>query len=220
MGQIRIVGKAEHDYKPDLCNVDLVFQCKKRTADLASKYVNDQCEKLLAELVEKEFDLDNIKITLDYVDSETEYDYRGRSESNSKEIQYEAKRAIRLTVPADQRILNHIRDIIENGYKNITFSRKFFLSNEASLKKDLVKEAIADSKAQAEFLAESMGQKITGVDTANLSGREDYPEDIDIRMMKKCCCAPSERPLSDKLKADTIMLSAEVNIVWLIDSKN
>ncbi len=221
MGKIKIIGKAKREYQPDQCEINLTLNARKRTSDVSSKQVNDQMEKLLAAFVDIGIQPENIVITTDKALPLSELRFQGSDES-PKEFLYEAARGIRLTVSPDQRIINIIRDITEDGFKNISFSRTYKVSNEIALRKELLKEAIADSKAQALFLAESMGQRIVGVETANLSGREEFSDswesEIEKTMRNLRGCSPSQRPLSDKLKADTIELSAEVNIVWLIDS--
>ena len=201
MGKVKIIGKAEKEFQPDLCDVDIRFGCLKRTADTASKYVNDQCEKLLSELLEKGFKTDNIVIFSDGVNLRTDSYFR--RDDSPKEIIYDAFRGIRLTIPAEQNLINSIRDITENGYKNISFSTTFRISNEYELKKQLIKEAVVDSKAQAFLLAGSMEQKIIGIDTANLSGSSDYTDseddaepDYDMSM-PEFLMMRSTRPLSD-----------------------
>lgn len=218
MGKIRIVGRAKREYQPDLCHVYLNVQNKKRTTDIASKQTNNQCEKLLSDLIEKGFGLENIVISEDTVRQDREYGYRS-SDDSSKELLYEAVREIRLTVPAEQKILNIISDIIENGYKNITISKHFIISNEPAYLKELQKEAVEDSRTRANYFAEMMGQKIAGIDSANLSDGDDYDDPVNPdRIFRKCMADSSQRPLSDKLEIEPLQLEAEVNIVWLIDN--
>ncbi|MBR6090830.1 MAG: SIMPL domain-containing protein [Anaerolineaceae bacterium] len=222
MGKIKIIGKAEHEYQPDLCYVYLKINTRKKTADMASKNTNDQCEKLLSDLVNKGFELKDIMITEDTVRSQDEdrYGYHRSSDDTEKEYRYEAKREIRLTVPANQRILNIIRDITENGYQDFTASTHFVISNEREIHKELLKEAIDDSREQAEYFSKLMGQKIIGIETANISDGDDYDDPIDPdRIRRSCLCdESSQRPLSDNLSIEKLKLDAEVNIVWLFDS--
>ena len=95
------------------------------------------------------------------------------------------------------------------------------ISNEREIHKELLKEAVADSRAQAEYFSKLMGQKIIGIETANISDGDDYDDPIDpVRMYRRCLCdESSKRPLSDNLSIEKLKLDAEVNIVWLIDSE-
>ena len=65
-----------------------------------------------------------------------------------------------------------------------------------------------------------MGQKIIGIDAANLSDGRDYDDPIEPDRIYRCCLSEesSQRPLSDHLSMEKLKLDAEVNIVWLIDS--
>ena len=224
MGKIKIIGKAKREYQPDQCEINLSLNARERASDISSKQVNDQLESLLAAFVDIGINIENIVITNDRTSPPSELRFQGSDESR-KEFLYETARGIQLVVPADQKIINIIRDITEDGFKNISFSRRYILSNEMALRKELLKDAIADSKEQALFFAESMGQRIVGIETANLSSREDFSDPLEYeseleKTMRNLQGCSSQRPLSDKLKANTIELSAEVNIVWMIDSDN
>ena len=90
----------------------------------------------------------------------------------------------------------------------------------------MLQEAINDSRLKAELLAESMGIKIIGIDSANLSDDDDvYDVTMDLnernmlRYMEMCECAPpgSAYGLSDRLKSNTVTLNQEVRIVWLAE---
>ena len=62
------------------------------------------------------------------------------------------------------KIVNAIRALIETGFEDVTFVTKYTISNESELHKELLKEAIADSRSKAELLAESMGLKISAME--------------------------------------------------------
>lgn len=219
MGKIKIIGNAVHEYQPDVCLLYFEFSSRNKTSDLASKNTNNQCEKLLSELVDKGFKPETILITEDSVRQLDRYDYQLKSENAPNDYLYEARRQIKLTVPADQRIINNIRDVTERGYKNLSVSIVYALSNEIDLKKDLLKEAVEDSRSQAEYFSKIMGQKIIGIESANISDGSDYEDPVEPEKHYYCKLdAPSARPLSDNLSIEKIKLEAEVNIVWLIDN--
>ena len=119
-------------------------------------------------------------------------------------------------------LVNDIRSIIENGYDDISFSTLYRVSNEAFLNKIVLKDAIEDSRKKAELLAESMGTRIIGIETANLSGDNDVydltkdEEDNEPEVYYMTRNTKSER-LSDKLKPNNIPIRQEVKIVWLTE---
>jgi len=211
MGKIMVVGKAEREYEANECSINLEIEVSRKTSSEASKASSEQCELLLSKLQEElGINPNSIEIHYDRIDKRSSY--------NSNEINYESKRSLWLHIPADMKLVNAIRRIIETGFEDVSFTSMYSVSNEAALNKELFKEAIADSRAKADFLAESMGLTITGIDSANLSGDEDVydltEEPVEIVRYKMSAAGSSS--LSDQLKPNQVELSAEVKIVWLV----
>lgn len=211
MGKIMVVGKAEREYEANECNINLEIEVSRQTSSEASKVSSEQCEALLSKLQDElGINPSSIEIHYDRIDKRSSY--------KSNEISYESKKSLWLHIPADMKLVNAIRHIIETGFDDVSFTALYSVSNEAALNKELFKEAIADSRAKADFLAESMGLKITGIDSANLSGDEDVydltEEPVEIVRYKMSAAGASS--LSDQLKPNQVELSAEVKIVWLV----
>lgn len=211
MGKIMVVGKAEREYEANECSINLEIEVSRQTSSEASKVSSEQCEALLSKLQDElGINPSSIEIHYDRIDKRSSY--------KSNEISYESKKSLWLHIPADMKLVNAIRHIIETGFDDVSFTALYSVSNEAALNKELFKEAIADSRAKADFLAESMGLKITGIDSANLSGDEDVydltEEPVEIVRYKMSAAGASS--LSDQLKPNQVELSAEVKIVWLV----
>ena len=206
MGKIMVIGNAERDYAPDRCTLNLEIKATGDTAGKASLTSSEECEKLLSKLVALGIKPEDVEIYRDQI----ERDYR------SKGSVYDSQKFLRIDIPASMSLVNSVRQVIESGFKGVSFSANYSISNEADLNRQLLKEAIADSKRQAEFLAESMGIRVTGIDTANLSGIEDIydltEEPNEVRMYGGL----GGRALSDQLKPEKVNLSAHVKIVWLV----
>ena len=213
MGKIMVLGKAEREYTADRCSIKMEIEVRRKTASEASNVSSDQCECLLSKLQEElGINPDQIEIHHDRIDKKSNY--------QSDEISYESTKSLWLYIPADMKLVNAIRGIIETGFEDVSFTSLFFVSNEVELRKTLLKEAIKDSRAKADFLAESMGLKISGVDSANLSGDEDVydlTEDPQDDIVCYRMSAAGHRPLTDNLKPNQIELSAEVKIVWIVN---
>ena len=211
MGKIMVVGKAEREYEANECSINLEIEVSRQTSSEASKVSSEQCEALLSKLQDElGINPSSVEIHYDRIDKRSSY--------KSNEISYESKKSLWLHIPADMKLVNAIRHIIETGFDDVSFTALYSVSNEAALNKELFKEAIADSRAKADFLAESMGLKITGIDSANLSGDEDVydltEEPVEIVRYKMSAAGASS--LSDQLKPNQVELSAEVKIVWLV----
>ena len=211
MGKIMVVGKAEREYEANECSINLEIEVSRQTSSEASKISSEQCELLLSKL-QDELGINprSVEIHYDRIDKKSSY--------NSNDISYESKKSLWLYIPADMKLVNAIRHIIETGFEDVSFTSMYSVSNEAALKKELFKEAIADSKAKADFLAESMGLKITGIDSANLSGDDDVYDltEEPVEIVHYRMSAAGSSTLSDQLKPNQVKLSAEVKIVWLV----
>ncbi len=221
MGKIMVTTRAEHNYEPDRCRLSLSVETKEKTAQKASASCREQCEQLLSKLSEIGFSPENIELTDDKIDERTDY--------KTDAVSYVSKRTLRLDTAADVRIANAVRDLIEEVADEVGLSTSYYLSNEDELRKELLKEAIAASRAKAELLAASENAKILGIYTANLDGTEkilditdedddEDDEDGDGDGFLSIMSISSEKPdnLSDKLKPGSTHLKAEIKIVWLI----
>ena len=214
MGKISVLGQAEKTYTADICRIDMGIDIRHKKAAEASKEASRQCELLLSKLQEIGVDPSDIQLVTDSIDQRTNYD--------NDAIIYISRKTLRLEIPADMKIVNTIRQILEDGFDDISFSTIYGIREEAEVRKELLKAAIADSRTKADFLADSMGLRIIGVDTANLSRDEDVydlTEDEEVSS-KKCIMAKgSDYGLSDMLKPYEIVLNAEVKIVWLLSEQ-
>lgn len=211
MGKIMVEGKSERSFKADRCCVELEIVVSGGTAGGASSLSSEECENLLSKLVSLGITPNTIKIRDDKIERKTSY--------RSEEGGYESRKTLSVVIPANMQLINSIRGVIEDGFDYVSFDTRYFLSNESELTKQLLKDAIVDSRAKAELLAESMGLRIIGVDTANLSGYGDVydlTEDID----DFCVYGMAHeerylRVLSDQLNPEEVDLTAEVKIVWI-----
>ena len=213
MGKITVVGQAEHEYSPDICMIDMEVRITRKTASEASIACTARCEQLLKKLKEElGIDPSSIEQYSDRISRESDY--------HSNEVYYESRKSMCLYIPTNMRIVNTIRSIIGMGFEDVSFSTNYMVSNEEELNKELLKEAIANSRAKAELLAESMGLKITGVDSADLSGKEDVydlTEESERGLVRYKMSADGANSFSDQLKPEQIELSSKVKIVWLVE---
>lgn len=214
MGKTMVVGKAEQEFAPDRCEIIYEIETRAATATEASKQASEQCERLVEKLKAMGFEPGEIVLSQDRIDRTGGF--------RSEEPYYESKRMLALRIPVDIALVNRLRDIIEEGLRDVSFSAIYEVSNEAEIRRQLLKDAVADSRAKAEYLAESMGLSLAGVDSANLSGTEDVydlceeSEDIGERAYLACSIG-SLRPVLDDLTPEKVTISEEVKIVWLIE---
>lgn len=213
MGKIMVTGAAEKEFLADECVIDIDVQSKERTAAKAAGVVTKECEKFLSELSKIGMPSDHIQLKTDTVKSE------GYRESDNF---YTSTKRLAIELPADMIIINGIRRIIENGFDTVSMSIKWKYSKENEAFKEVMDMAILDSKAKAERLADTMGCRIVGIDSANLSGYDDVrnlavlEEDWSQRYGAGdfLGLSLSDLELSNTLTPDKITVESSVKIIW------
>lgn len=224
MGKVLVLGKAEKKIAPDSCDITITIESRKNASATAAKEISVLCEQLLSKLQKIGLDLKKIEITNDILSVEREY--------RTEKTLYQARKSIQIHTSSDSSVINTIKSVLEDGLTGVSYNLSYSVSNEADVRKQLMKEAIMDSRRKAVFLAESIGTKIIGVDSANLTGNEDVydvAEDDDfeencervygaVPAFLRMKATGSAYPLSDNLKPEDIELEAQVRIVWLLSS--
>lgn len=211
MGKIMVIGRAEKEYDPDLCDLSLEIRGCGRTSGEASAGAALECERLLEELLKLGITPESVRVGRDAILKNTFY--------QTGETSYESVRSLGIFVPSDIKCINAVREIIESGFENVTLKTGFVLTGEQEIRAGLLKEAVLDSRSRAELLAGSMGLEITGIDTANLSGPEDMYDPAEEKESGPRACMSDtmeKRSLSDQLSPEKVRIRAEVNIVWLL----
>ena len=127
MGKIMVVGKAEREYEANECSINLEIEVSRQTSSEASKISSEQCELLLSKL-QDELGINprSVEIHYDRIDKKSSY--------YSNDISYESKKSLWLYIPADMKLVNAIRHIIETGFEDVSFTSMYSVSNEATLK--------------------------------------------------------------------------------------
>lgn len=213
MGKIMVVGTAEREYEPDRCKVSFEIETRAKSAAEASKLSSEECERLLAELEKLGIEIRSVVISSDRIVRRGGY--------GSEEIAYESEKILSVPFPVNPAFVNEVRSLIEKGFSSVAFSAGYSISNENLRRKELLADAVANSRSKAEMLAESMRQTIVGIESANLSGIDDAYDVYDKVGEYLVCEEPltmtTRKRRADKLKPDAVELSAEVKIVWLVE---
>ena len=207
MAKIKVKGKAEQEYKADKCRISLTVQSNKETSDKASKSVCTQIELLLRQLLELGIQPKDIEVVSDNITETRRYD--------SNDSSYQSERGLCFCLPAEVKAINKIRQIIEDGYEDVSLRTEYFISNEKELQKQLLMDAIADSRARADVFAKATGREVINVHTADLDNQdwEMYSGECERGRLLK---SASPYSLSDQLTPEKIKLSADVAITWIV----
>ena len=215
MGKIKVNGSAERLYDPDMFVLSLEIRERGNSAAEATGCMREAVEDLLAEL-------EKIGITAEYIRMEEDaVDERSRSYSGSEETYwYVSRRRLSIRTKPDMEIVNAVRRIIADEESDITMDIEYMVSDMEEIKKQLLKEAVADAKAKAQLISEAMDQNLVGIESAD-TGEGYFCVDDEMETARDVwkraeISMNSIRERSDGIKAKQIRISSEINIVWLI----
>ncbi len=206
MGVFEIRSKAEREVAADIAEISITFKASGTRTDKVSGSVMDACERFLGEISELGIDPKDVHMTDDVVSSQ--YNYR----DNEKE---DARRRLEIIMSVDMKLINALRSILQKGEYDFIFLVEQRISNVEEIHRELVKEALLNSRKSAEDLAESMGMKVDSI--------ESLEEEADRTYL---CCERErgitnpgnsiEYPKSNELGAKIIKEEAEIKVKWRI----
>ncbi|WP_026508521.1 SIMPL domain-containing protein [Butyrivibrio sp. MC2013] len=207
MGKLTIVGKAERSVVADIVEITMRFLSHAGSSSAAAAKVIKDCEQFLENVKSWGIDLRNIHISDDDINQEFE----------DKELDVTATRELKIIIPFDMGFNNSLMDLIEKSDMDVDLNVQYSLSNKKELHDELLKEAINDSRKKAELIAETMDQKISGIDTVEQGDRYDRSEYMCCEQ-ERAISVPYRKPqLSDQLKAPTTKETEAIEIVWIME---
>ena len=208
MGKLTIEGKAEKEYEYDLMEITVRFQVHEKSSANAISKMTMQCEECLAILNEQGLSMDNIRSGEDSVEQEYE----------DNELDVSATREISMRLPFDTGFSNYFMELIREKEYEVDLDINPRLSKNKEINDELLKLAIEDSKNKAYFIANAMEQKITGIDSVEISARY-YGDEIDYMCLEqeRGIVPPSNLCFSNQLKAPMTTKSASVEVVWIME---
>lgn len=176
MGKLKITGKAVHEYRYDWTIIKIEFHGTASTASEALNRALEQCEDFLKKIRETGLDSRCIRSIGDEVIKDR---YRETEKT-------EALREIRIAFPFSMETTNLIMDLVSSNSYDVKIRTDYKLKELAAIHDSLIKEAISDSRQKAEMYAESMGQKVTGIESMIITNRDisgPDPEDTVTRKL-------------------------------------
>lgn len=210
MGKLTITGRAEHEYQYDAMEITLNFSVQKSSTADALTAVLGQCEEFLAKVTSEGLSMENIRIENDSTRRNQRYD--------SGSVSFAAERAIKIRVPFSMDYANYLLSVVsEKGY-DAAISTEYLLTNREEIHNELIKEALSDSRKKAELIAQSMGVKVVGIDTATICESRD-----NIALLRagaeheRGIASPQSLSLSNQLGSPVTKESETVEAVWIIE---
>ena len=210
MGKLMIECKASKEYAYDLMEISVKFWATEGSAAAALKRVTEQSEEFLVILDKAGISPETVHIGKD---STRKIDY------NSSRFEIEVKRELTLRVAFNMDVVNFIRDTIQKNALDAEIETTYKFLNLDAIHKELIQLALEDSRQKATYVAEAMGQKVTGIKTmtvGNTRGKNLLPRPSK-SSGENCYYDELLNILSRRVQAPLSMESDSVEVVWLIE---
>ena len=209
MGFIKVVGKAKREVQQDEMEITITFNVRtKETASSINK-LTDECEVFLEKWKEGPFSNVEFLLEGEHIGSEVYYEKGPRVEGNRK---------LYVKVPYHGALRSFIYKVIEENELSAAVDFNYSFSKSEEVRKELLAEAVLDSKEKAEIIASSTKQKVIEIEEIKTNDYNDsWQEEEDAHRAKNlkvemdCCYG-----LADNLQLKTIVLEEEVHVKWLI----
>lgn len=206
MGTLTINGYAKHEYSYDSMKITIGFNAYETTTTLALEKVMNQCEEFLAVLAD--YGVRTEDITLGENSVENNYD--------DGENTADALREIIIRTTFDMKLINAIMSLIKDKGYDADIESKYQISNLEKIHENLLKEAMLDSKRKATLIAESVGQKVVGIDSVDSTYSSRNTMDL-MTCEKYRLMEDKQFAYSNKLKSPVTTESENITVTWLVE---
>lgn len=209
MAELTVKGEATR--KVVCNNTEYHFEFNKEGDSVAevTKYVEEELEKFLT-LVEQmgidasEFSMGNLNA-------------RKNGYHKEDEPPYEATRHIYLYSEFNPSLSNAFAQLVVQEKLDVEYAATHYASNLNEIHKELLREAMENSRNKAEIIAACAGKKVIGIAKVDVNYAE-YDDELEEMRSKGCHFIGDSDRLSNKLRAEADEESEEVEVIWLIES--
>ncbi len=206
MGKLSITGKADREVKCDGVSLSIEFYLHGKTTTEVLRNIKKQSEKFLRLITAQGVNLSDVHIE----------DVSIHQRFDEGETIVCATRKMTIRLPFNMRTINYFTEMIREQNYSVDFDCDYHIINKQELHTELLKEALADSKQKAEFIAETMGQKIIGIDSVEYT-RYDENRWLACEAERGIISESHDMPLSNQLEAPLRKESETIDVVWLIE---
>lgn len=211
MGKLTIEGKASREFQYDLMEISLKFWAKEGSTTAALKKITQQSEEFLAIMDSTGIKIEEFRIRKDSVENE----------KYSDKFSVKGERELSICIPFNMDFLNYIRDIIQKKAFDAEIDTTYKFSDIEKIHKELIRMALLDAKEKAECIAQTMGQKVMGVQSVVIG--ESRLKSLISRSNKTAteesmdCYDSLLNILSRRVQAPVTTESETVQVEWLIE---
>jgi hypothetical protein len=208
MGKLSITGTAEREVNYDAVEISITFCITENSTQAALQTLTNQSEHFLKLVTEAGVSMADIHI----------------GENNIEHQEYEdafdvfATREFKFRLKFNMPFINSLMALISEKNFPINLRCAYHLTNRQAIHTDLLKEALADSKAKAAEIAQVMGQKIIGIDAVKHGRSRDMDwlchEAPNIAYKISARRTPM---LSNQLTPPLTKERESIDVIWLIE---
>lgn len=215
---IKVTGKGSLSVKPDTICLAIEAEGVYSEYEKAIQESADQT-KVLKESLEKS-GLSGKDLKTKHFSIQSEYEsYRDKNDDYKRRfIGYKFTHHTEIKFPNDNRQLGRTLYALSHCPVEVEFTIRYTISHPEDVKNELLKKAVADSRAKAEILAESAGVKLGEIERIDYSWGElqIVSQPVEGFMTKSLLAKPDESYDID-IDADDIDVDDTVTIEWRIE---
>ena len=209
MGKIKITGTAKREVAADIMRISITVSAREKTPELAIREGKENVEKLLQLLVQLGIDITKVEMRDEDVSNESRY--------NSDSIIYKYEKELALKTKLDLALLEAIGIGISENRIAAEYSETFEFSGEKELEKEVLCEALADSKMKVDALVKTLGQAVKGIEEATGDTRTIDRPHIIAEGHHFCKSVEVEDFFATKLAPYIIEISKEIVVTWIVE---
>lgn len=209
MGTIKIKGYATKEVNADIVNITISFTAKNAKVTDALEEVRKQSELFLKEIKSIGFDISKFHLDKDRSSEEGYGDNKTKS----------ATRTMSYRTEFSPKIINTIISVITKNNLEASIETDYLCSNKEEIQKELLQEAIQNSRNNANVLAKANNQKVKYAELIS-DNKDDYYDKEDWTKTKcgdVCGIELDDELLSNDLVAKKIRHSETVYVTWVIE---
>ncbi|MBQ8959993.1 MAG: SIMPL domain-containing protein [Ruminococcus sp.] len=207
MGRITMTGTARRSVPYDRMKLSFeLSDAEKSPAEAAAK-TEAQCEELLGILKDQGFDLSQARI-----ESISTGTIRPELHSGGTSAVFTASRRLSLDLEFEMSTVNFFTSLISEKGWEASMDTSFSVSEILKIRRELLKEALEDSRSKAEMIAGSIGQRITGIEEVRAG--EQIPFGNDCAPLCGAGMLRAKSSLSDQLSAAVETVTESITVVW------
>lgn len=207
MGKIKITGTAKREVAADIMNIRMAVYAKGKTTEHAIVAGKESVERLLQLLMELGIDISKIEMQDEDISDATRY--------NDDKVEYKYSKRLNFKTALNLKLLEAIGNGIAEKKITAVYSENFERSDEKTIEKEVVCEALEDSREQAFALAQVLGQTVKGVE--EISGDEYGTCAKYSEHEISCAYALGGGSLAEELAPHTIEIEKKIDVIWLVE---